>query len=182
MRRPWSARWGRGRVRVGPACWQQPTEVGHGRGVDGSAAPFHKVAASASLAKHSTGELALVPGGPSKSRRNGRRPTRRSSPPRTIPIAATPGPPGPTNIAPIGRSGLLADFLITARLICSPPRSDQSNGTGTLAHSSRSPLEAQSIPVAAPEPGAREPAEPTRGEQGRHGRCSDSCRTPPAQR
>ena len=60
---------------------------------------------------------------------------------------------------PIRWSGLLARCLITARLICSPPGSDQSNGTGTLAHSSLSPHEVQSIPEAAPEPGAPDAAE-----------------------
>src|SRR6476620_8119267 len=83
--------------------------------------------------------------------------SRSSPPPRTRPTPVSPGPPGSVSIVPIRWSGLLARCLITARLICSPPGSDQSNGTGTLAHSSRSPQDVQAIPAAVPElPGAAE--------------------------
>src|SRR6478735_9952440 len=120
-------------------------------GVDGSATPFQKVAASVSLAKHLTGELACVPRGSQAIRSNRPSPhlSMSSPPPRIRPTPVSPGPPGSRNIVPIRWSGLLANCLITARLICSPPWSDQSNGTGTLAHSSRSPQDVQAIPVAA---------------------------------
>src|SRR3954463_11214085 len=57
----------------------------------------------------------------------------------TVSTPESPGPPGLTNSEPIRCSGWLARWRITDKVICPEAGLAQSNGTGTVAHSSRGP-------------------------------------------